>query len=53
MKIAKEMDYSGDSILLEERCFDGKESSCRNLKTLISRVYHPLLQKQVALAVME
>ena len=33
--------------------FDGKFKRCRNFVTLTASVYHPLLKKQIPLAVME
>ena len=54
MKIAKDMDCNGDSYLAIEYChFDGKVKRTRDFTSLTASVYHPLLQKQVPLAVME
>ena len=48
------MDKNGDHFLKEEYCFfDGKCKWCRGFVTLTVSVYHPLLRKQIPLAVME
>ena len=48
------MDFNGDSYLAIEYChFDGKVKRTRDFTSLTVSVYHPLLQKQVPLAVME
>lgn len=47
------MDSNGDIFWEEYCCSDGKENRCRNVKTLSASVYFRLLQKQVAVAVME
>ena len=33
--------------------FDGKKKHCRNYTTLTASVYHPLLKKQISLAIMK
>ena len=54
MKIAKEMDKSGDHFLSKEFChFDGNHKRTRNYVTLSASVYHSLLRKQVTLATMQ
>ena len=35
------------------RFFDGKVKRCKNFVTLTASVYHPMLQKQLPLAMME
>ena len=53
-KIALNMDRGGDHFLHEEFCFfDGKRKRCRGFVTLTASVYHPLIRKQITLAVME
>ena len=52
--MAHNMNMDGEHFLKEEYCFfDGKEKRCRNYTTLTASVYHPLLRKQVPLAIME
>jgi hypothetical protein len=54
LQMAHHMDKDGDHFLSEEYCFfDGKQQRCRNFTTLTASVYHPLLRKQIPLAVME
>ena len=54
MKIAYSMDNTGNHFLSEEYCyFDGKVKRTKDFTTLTASVYHPLLQKQVPLAIME
>ena len=53
-KIALNMDRGWDHFLHEEFCFfDGKRKRCRGFVTLTASVYHPLIRKQITLAVME
>ena len=41
-------------ILQQEFCyFDGKVKQCRNYITLTASTYHPLLKRQIPLAIME
>ena len=48
------MDKDGDHFLKDEYCFfDGKVKRCRGFVTLTASVYHPLLRKQVPMAIME
>ena len=48
------LDMNSEPLFQEEFCcFDGKENRTRNFTTLTASVYHPLLQKQIALATME
>ncbi len=54
LQMAHLMNRDGDHFLNEEYCFfDGKQKRCRNFTTLTASVYHPLLKKQIPLAVME
>jgi hypothetical protein len=54
LQMAHLMNRDGDHFLNEEYCFfDGKQKCCRNFTTLTASVYHPLLKKQIPLAVME
>ena len=54
MDIAIKMNKDGDHFLQEEYCyFDGKVKRCKNYVTLTASTYHPLLKKQIPLAVME
>lgn len=54
MVMAREMEVEEDYILSDEYCcFDGKVQRCKNFTTLTASVYHPLLQKQIPLAIME
>lgn len=54
LKIAIAMDSTTDGFLREEFCFfDGKHKRCRGFITLTASVYHPLLRKQIPLAIME
>ena len=54
MKLAIAMDRGGDNFMSDEFCFfDGKHNRCRGFITLTASVYHPLLRKQVPLAIME
>lgn len=54
MKAALNMDRNGEHFLKDEYCFfDGKFKRCRNFVTLTASVYHPLLKRQIPLAVME
>lgn len=48
------MDKHGQHYLNEEFCyFDGKRKRCKGLVTLTASLYHPLLRKQIPLAIME
>ena len=52
--IAIKMNKDGDHFLKEEYCyFERKVKQCKNYVTLKASTYHPLLKKQIALAVME
>lgn len=52
--MANNMNKDGEHFLNKEYCFfDGKKKRCRNYTTLTASVYHPLLKKQIPLAVME
>ena len=54
MKIALNMDREGEHFMREEYCyFDGKVKRCRNFVTLTASTYHPILKKQIPLAIME
>ena len=54
MKIANLIDSSESHFLSQEYCcFDGKVKRTKFFTTLTASVYHPLLQKQIALAIME
>ena len=54
MKTALNMDRNGENFLKEEYCFfDGKVKRCRDFVTLTAGVHHPLLKRQILLAVME
>ena len=54
MKAALNRDRNGEHFLKDEYCFfDGKFKRCRNFVTLTASVYHPLLKRQIPLAVME
>ena len=54
MDIAIKMNKDGDHFLQEEYCyFDGKVKRCKNYVTLTASTYHPLLKKQIPLAIME
>ena len=54
IQIALDMDRNGNTPLSNEFCFfDGKHNCCRGFITLTASVYHPLLQKQVPLAIMK
>ena len=54
MDIAVKMNKDEDHFLREEYCyFDGKVKRCRNYVTLTASTYHPLLKKQIPLAIME
>ena len=53
-KMALSMDASGEHFLNSEYCFfDGKHNRCRGYITLTASVYHPLLRRQIPLAIME
>ena len=53
-KIALNMDANGNHFMNSEYCFfDGKHNRCRGYITLTASVYHPLLRRQIPLAVME
>ena len=53
-RMAIHMNRGGDHFLSEEFCFfDGKRKRCRGFVTLTASVYHPLLRKQITLAIME
>ena len=53
-KIALNVDRGRANFLHEEFCFfDGKRKRCRGFVTLTASVYHPLIRKQITLAVME
>ena len=54
MEMALSMDRDGDHFLKEEYCyFDGKVKRCRNFVTLTASTYHPMLKRQIPLAIME
>ena len=54
MKAALTMDRNGEHFLKDEYCFfHRKFKRCRNFVTLTASVNHPLLKKQIPLAVME
>ena len=54
MEMAKSMDRNGNHFLKDEYYyFDGKVRRCRNFVTLTASVYHPLLKRQVPLAIMD
>ena len=54
MIMANEMCTTTTNPLQEEFCcFDGKVKHCKGHTTLTALVYHPLLQKQVVLTIME
>ena len=54
MNIANEMQIGSNSILANEFCcFDGKVHRTKAFTTLTATLYHPLLQRQIPLAVME
>ena len=54
MKIALNMDREGEHFMREEYCyFDGKVKRCRKFVTLTASTYHPILKKQIPLAIME
>lgn len=54
MLIAENMNREGDHFMKDEYCyFDGKVKRCKNFVTLTASTYHPLLKRQVVLAVME
>ncbi|XP_066927735.1 uncharacterized protein [Clytia hemisphaerica] len=53
MKIAKNMEASGEHFLSKEYChFDGNHKRVKNYVTLTASVYHPMLRKQLVLASM-
>lgn len=48
------MDKDSQDFMNNELCFfDGKQKRCRGFITLTASVYHPLLRKQIPLAIME
>ena len=52
--MASHMDKDESHFLNQEFCFfDGKHKCCRNFVTLTTSVYHPLLRRQVPLAIMD
>ena len=54
MTMALHMDKTGDHFLSKEFCFfDRKRKRCKGFVTLTASVYHPLLRKQIPLAIME
>lgn len=54
MKLAVAMNNEKDDFLSEQFCFfDGKHNRCRGFVTLTGSVYHPLLRKQIPIAIME
>ena len=54
IELAISMNRKNDHFLSEEFCFfDGKHNRSRGFVTLTASVYHPLLKKQVSLAIME
>ena len=54
LNIANNMNKDSDHFLnMEFYFFDGKKRRCRNYTTLTASVYHPLLKKQISLAIME
>ncbi len=53
-KMALQMEKKGEHFLKDEYCFfDGKRKRCRGFVTLTASVYHPLLRKQIPLAIMD
>ena len=53
-KMAINMDRDGEHYLRDEFCFfDGKRKRCQGFVTLTASAYHPLLRKQVPLAITE
>ena len=53
-QIGLNMDKNGDHFMNSEYCFfHGKHNRCREFITLTASVYHPLLRKQIPLAIME
>lgn len=53
-KIALSMDKDRQDFMNNEFCFlDGKRKRCRGFITLTASVYHPLLRKQISLAIMQ
>ena len=54
MNLAVAMNCAREGFLSEKYCyFDGKHKRCRGYITLTASVYHPLLRKQIPLAIME
>lgn len=54
MTMALHMDKTGDHFLSKEFFFfNGKRKQCKGFVTLTASVYHPLLWKQIPLAIME
>lgn len=54
MTVANNMDRQGEHFMSKEYCFfDGKVKRCRNFVTLTASVYHPLIKRQIPLAIME
>ena len=53
-KITLSMDKDDQDLMKNEFCcFEGKRKRCRGFITLTALVYHPLLRKQIPLAIME
>lgn len=53
-ELAMSMNREKDDLLSDEFCFfDGKHNRCHGFITLTASVYHPLLCKQIPLAIME
>lgn len=53
MKIAGNINRVGKHCMSDDFFFDGKVKRCRNFVTLTASAYHPLLKRQVPLAIME
>ena len=54
IEIAMKMNKDGEHFLRDEYCyFDGKVKRCKDYVTLTASTYHPLLKKQIPLAIME
>ena len=54
MQLAREMQPDGINYMNKEFCFfDGNDKRVKSLVTLTASTYDPLLQKQVALAILE
>lgn len=54
ISIANDMSKGDEHFMSKEYCFfDGKVKRCRNFVSLTASTYHPLLKRQIVLAVME